>query len=104
ADDKPRSATPAHVPYTTLFRSPAVENGGPHDPVPHLLRRAELGNGPLLALLLRKALEPVIPGAFTEVRLQLLPDGGGLGLREPQDRKSTRLNSSHVKISYADFC
>src|SRR5690606_42135923 len=24
--------------------------------------------------------------------------------REPQDRKSTRLNSSHVKISYAVFC
>src|SRR5215475_15082600 len=23
---------------------------------------------------------------------------------EPQDRKSTRLNSSHVKISYAVFC
>src|SRR6266511_3736801 len=24
--------------------------------------------------------------------------------RRPADRKSTRLNSSHVKISYADFC
>src|SRR5690606_39304530 len=24
--------------------------------------------------------------------------------RHPQDRKSTRLNSSHVKISYAVFC
>src|SRR5690606_41722317 len=24
--------------------------------------------------------------------------------REPRDRKSTRLNSSHVKISYAVFC
>src|SRR5690606_41969607 len=27
-----------------------------------------------------------------------------LHLRRPQDRKSTRLNSSHVKISYAVFC
>src|SRR5690606_40265275 len=27
---------------------------------------------------------------------------GGFGL--PEDRKSTRLNSSHVKISYAVFC
>src|SRR5690606_40308556 len=26
------------------------------------------------------------------------------GQRPPQDRKSTRLNSSHVKISYAVFC
>src|SRR6266576_1110907 len=25
-------------------------------------------------------------------------------LRPPADRKSTRLNSSHVEISYADFC
>src|SRR5690606_40916348 len=26
------------------------------------------------------------------------------GFDEHRDRKSTRLNSSHVKISYADFC
>src|SRR5690625_526924 len=31
--------------------------------------------------------------------------GGGLnGTGQPQDRKSTRLNSSHVAISYAVFC
>src|SRR5207253_7601776 len=28
----------------------------------------------------------------------------GVGVRLPQDRKSTRLNSSHVAISYAVFC
>src|SRR5690606_40465117 len=33
---------------------------------------------------------------------QGLGDGGGAGL--DADRKSTRLNSSHVKISYAVFC
>src|SRR5690606_40892329 len=27
-----------------------------------------------------------------------------LGIAEEEDRKSTRLNSSHVKISYAVFC
>src|SRR6266511_3042763 len=36
------------------------------------------------------------------------PLGGRLvrppGRRLPRDRKSTRLNSSHVKISYAVFC
>src|SRR5690606_39968919 len=32
-----------------------------------------------------------------QVRVGALPDQGG-------DRKSTRLNSSHVKISYAVFC
>src|SRR5690606_25071061 len=29
---------------------------------------------------------------------------GGISLMKNQDRKSTRLNSSHVKISYAVFC
>src|SRR5438874_9268053 len=31
-------------------------------------------------------------------------DGFGLEERSPLDRKSTRLNSSHVEISYAVFC
>src|SRR5690606_41818152 len=31
-------------------------------------------------------------------------DNGEMSKREAQDRKSTRLNSSHVKISYAVFC
>src|SRR5690625_3991516 len=35
----------------------------------------------------------------------LLPTGAELSLRSPaRDRKSTRLNSSHVAISYAVFC
>src|SRR5690606_42111970 len=41
-------------------------------------------------------------GAFYSVRLfiqQLCKEPG-----KPLDRKSTRLNSSHVKISYAVFC
>src|SRR5258705_5506492 len=35
------------------------------------------------------------------------PDGGAAGaeqVRETRDRKSTRLNSSHLGISYAVFC
>src|SRR6266540_5840480 len=35
----------------------------------------------------------------------LLPGGGtGAGHPRGQDRKSTRLNSSHITISYAVFC
>src|SRR5690606_40910041 len=42
----------------------------------------------------------------SEPGLGLLPDIGGAHLRArlQVDRKSTRLNSSHVKISYAVFC
>src|SRR5436309_7721567 len=32
------------------------------------------------------------------------PEGGGAAPEGGGDRKSTRLNSSHVKISYAVFC
>src|SRR6266511_5312546 len=32
------------------------------------------------------------------------PDGPRIRIPAPPDRKSTRLNSSHVKISYAVFC
>src|SRR5690606_4143909 len=37
------------------------------------------------------------PFSVSETRVEVLQDGDG-------DRKSTRLNSSHVKISYAVFC
>src|SRR5690606_40355412 len=55
-------------------------------------------------------------GQFLKVALQVVEAGsGGLGrvalvvdvvdpLLDAGDRKSTRLNSSHVKSSYADFC
>src|SRR3989442_14853844 len=61
-------------PYTTLFRSPVCG------------RIVKLERGPL-----RIQLDDV---RFEE-----------LGAHEPAgDRKSTRLNSSHVRISYAVFC
>src|SRR5690606_39984406 len=46
---------------------------------------------------------PTAEGALYEVDTRLRPLGaqGPLAVR---DRKSTRLNSSHVKISYAVFC
>src|SRR5207302_5040141 len=70
-------------------------------------------NGPaptaIYSLSLHDALPIYLPVEFTETRFPLLvealglaPDSGGPGKR--RDRKSTRLNSSHVKISYAVFC
>src|SRR5207249_11527281 len=63
-------------PYTTLFRS---RRGDPHDPHRRPAPRLETETA----------------------RRRARGLGRGRGLR---DRKSTRLNSSHVSISYAVFC
>src|SRR5690606_42150486 len=80
-------------PYTTLFRS-VVEL------VARLLHR--LGRDVVavmdLALLVHPAIQLLRIGRGGEGEGQRSSDGDG------GDRKSTRLNSSHVKISYAVFC
>src|SRR5207253_11109721 len=78
-------------PYTTLFRSYGlVRSLKPR-------RYVEVGCG-WSSLLLQKALQKNdSEGASTEVALvEPYPN--------EKDRKSTRLNSSHVAISYAVFC
>src|SRR5690606_40205732 len=83
-------------PYTTLFRSAlpgghrAAVGGNLHAGVRHLRRRRHR----------RRAPERLPDGAVGRRRRALPAGGPG---RQP-DRKSTRLNSSHVKISYAVFC
>src|SRR3712207_8553133 len=82
-------------PYTTLFRSALVldlhnvDSVLFDDIVDHLRRR------PRYAAMLRD-------GFWAEVRTDLVR--GVERLAVDQDRKSTRLNSSHANISYAVFC
>src|SRR5690625_6436399 len=82
---------PTLFPYTTLFRSPLRAQhahhlrpdrraGGRDDP--------RGGRGPVSGLCAR---------ALSRARQ-------GTAGRKQRDRKSTRLNSSHVAISYAVFC
>src|SRR5690349_22467263 len=66
-------------PYTTLFRS-------------LLHRRGEV---------VVRALRALVGGAGAEHRGEVRRRGDRAARR---DRKSTRLNSSHVEISYAVFC
>src|SRR5699024_11838701 len=73
-------------PYTTLFRSQVAGQALAAHGVPVLLQMGEVG-GPQLLL----------PGVGGGPPGQ---DRTGIGV----DRKSTRLNSSHVSISYAVFC
>src|SRR5690606_39307728 len=91
-------------PYTTLFRSsagaPAWDLQRRHPPPPRRPRRRG------------RPLRGAEPGTRALRRLTVSGDDGvaeevrvvALGVVEGVDRKSTRLNSSHVKISYAVFC
>src|SRR3712207_8524942 len=78
-------------PYTTLFRSPLDDvHALHHDPVG--ARDGFEDDAGLAGILARQHLHLV---ALLDVQA-VLPDLA--------DRKSTRLNSSHAKISYAVFC
>src|SRR5690606_42152409 len=80
-----RAPLPAFYPYTPLFRS-VVAGDRPCGVLARLPRDAGGGTG---------AREPA--GDVDRARRPAL-------VVDPRDRKSTRLNSSHVKISYAGFC
>src|SRR5690606_41959619 len=99
-----RTARPTPFPYTTLFRSvpPLFQKHLPMLPerfppvegrvVDHVFDRLE-----------REAQFPVEQDLLQHIQvvfgIEAIPRFARL--RRRQDRKSTRLNSSHVKISYA---
>src|SRR5258707_4515544 len=83
-------------PYTTLFRSHVLDR---------VLRQIDLDVLVLRLELLDRLEQRVVLGfveALDPPDGQLLLRGGRQ--RGEQDRKSTRLNSSHANISYAVFC
>src|SRR5256885_9315241 len=83
-------------PYTTLFRSPAVTDRGAR-PLRRLARRGR--DAPVLVAAARRGARLARGGALRRGARDV---GGPRGQR--LDRKSTRLNSSHLVISYAVFC
>src|SRR5690606_41268545 len=100
ASSLPRPPPPTLLPYTTLFRSALIMAGSGETltyrelednsvRLARHLHEAGLRRGDHLALL--SGNDPKV----YEVYWAALRSG---------DRKSTRLNSSHVKISYAVFC
>src|SRR5690606_39473526 len=79
---RPAPPVRSPLPHTTLFRSPRAAPRDHPDP------RADGGTG-----------AGARPGLPSGRRVPRQPAG-----RTGPDRKITRLNSSHVKISYAVFC
>src|SRR3712207_7102034 len=75
-------------PYTTLFRSAPREERG-------------AGGGRGRRRLHHAARRAARPGQAAPAEGA---DGPGAVRADPEDRKSTRLNSSHANISYAVFC
>src|SRR5207302_9598224 len=88
-----RSPPPSTLfPYTTLFRSPTLS------PRPTLTTASDQKP---LARIDRANVSASVGVAVHATEVGPLPET----MTEPApDRKSTRLNSSHVKISYAVFC
>src|SRR2546430_12518157 len=79
-------------PYTTLFRSldTRLSYG------PNVIDGTFYGESPPVNSL---PVLPVVPGPLHAIPNESLQPGGN-----SEDRKSTRLNSSHSQISYAGFC
>src|SRR5689334_23845446 len=88
---RPPPPTSTLFPYTTLFRSHHPEASGEVVlPRPLVIQRAGVQPDPV------RAGTPGFGGHGVEERLA--------GAAADEDRKSTRLNSSHSSISYAVFC
>src|SRR5699024_12365523 len=97
------TSTSTLFPYTTLFRSGEQQDDRCHD-------RDDRGSHGHEALAAEEGQEvgqlgvlKAVVGKSADQAAQDADEGVG-DLAESKDRKSTRLNSSHVSISYAVFC
>src|SRR3712207_8374778 len=79
-------------PYTTLFRSMNFVDNVVDQSAGTVRARAIVANPDYF----------LAPGQFGIIRIPGSPEYDAILV--PEDRKSTRLNSSHANISYAVFC
>src|SRR5690242_21593910 len=85
-------------PYTTLFRSALAQEFNAMAGRLSEYRKSSLGE----LLLAQQASQAAIDSLPDPVLV--LDPGGAILNMNGADRKSTRLNSSHMSISYAGFC
>src|SRR5437764_8162849 len=86
-------------PYTTLFRSPMDLDAGPNNSFRQFVHFLHVST-----VLSFSALLSLCALRVSAVNFPLLTYTHRGGVSRRQDRKSTRLNSSHRCISYAVFC
>src|SRR5690606_40675418 len=101
----PLRSTPAStiVPYTTLFRSVQIVNNNNGARLETYVIAGERGSR--VICLNGAAARLVQPGdTVIIISYAMLSEEELRDFKPKVDRKSTRLNSSHVKISYAVFC
>src|SRR5690606_41948009 len=84
-------------PYTTLSRSERGDVGAAADALESALRAYPSDYDAINDLI--EIAGDAAPSRITDAMMRAFELE-----RQPEDRKSTRLNSSHVKISYAVFC
>src|SRR5688500_20025273 len=90
-----RPPTSTLFPYTTLFRSPTPQRKVCGNVFPHRSWRPRWKRFTSAASISLRRIR---------VEQRLVDREGGLGSFGRGDRKSRRLNSSHLVISYAVFC
>src|SRR5699024_11405997 len=91
---------PPVLPYTTLFRSRSRRSSAPRrSPRRACHRSTSTGSSPRHVPL---GLQPPSPAPWHVAPVSVGEEPQRVHLQ--RDRKSTRLNSSHVSISYAVFC
>src|SRR5690606_41996556 len=98
----PRPPTSTLFPYTTLFRSLIARHHRAMYQIKAQVR--DLGFLKLVGYWLQLFEDPLEAGGFLYSAMKVSDSNPFLLCSIAIDRKSTRLNSSHVKSSYAVFC
>src|SRR5207249_9782982 len=86
-------------PYTTLFRSAIIEDVDGNRYLDFAIGSGSMslgGANPELVKVVKERVEELAHASY--------PSMNEVVIEFAEDRKSTRLNSSHVSISYAVFC
>src|SRR5690554_7452146 len=99
-----RITTYTLFPYTTLFRSDIDKHQGRRKQYKQLEKQLKESGEPQISTSDPDSKHMIVRNNITEVAYCIQSTVDAKNNIPIEDRKSTRLNSSHVRISYAVFC